>query len=219
MAAIRNQGRSDNEYLSYELRVNRTSILSINSFLFWIVGTFLFVFFLLFIFLCLCWISHCLRSNRKQAQRNKNLLFDNDMLVDNETNSKEKLPNDYDPYDMLDTKSLGPPMYSEVRMVNSTPLRSVGGGSLSSTLVRRNEPVYESQIYEYRPSSHEPVLVDEFEDEMTFPTGYEEDYRYREDIIKPNQAIDPRRQVKLQHTNHDRDSHPTQYGGLIESQL
>lgn len=66
--------------------------------------------------------------------------------------------------------------------------------------------------------------MDEFEDEMIFPTGYEEDYQYREDIIKPNQAIDPRRQ----HTNHDRFSHPSnykfdkiesQYGGLIESQL
>ena len=47
----------------------------------------------------------------------------------------------------------------------------------------------------------EPVVVDEFEDEMI---GYEEDYKYREDIMKPNQAIDPRRQVKQQHTNHDR---------------
>jgi hypothetical protein len=50
----------------------------------------------------------------------------------------------------------------------------------------------------------EPVIVDEFEDEMIFPTGYEEDYGYREDIIKPNQAVDPRRQPKQQHTNHDR---------------
>ena len=39
---------------------------------------------------------------------------------------------------------------------------------------------------------------------MIFPTGYEEDYQYREDIIKPNQAVDPRRQRKVQHTNHDR---------------
>jgi hypothetical protein len=63
---------------------------------------------------------------------------------------------------------------------------------------------------------------------MIFPTGYEEDYQYREDIIKPNQAIDPRRQTKIQHTNHDRFSHPStssnyksesQYGGLVESQL
>lgn len=50
----------------------------------------------------------------------------------------------------------------------------------------------------------EPVIVDEFEDEMIFPTGYEEDYEYREDIIKPNQAVDPRRQPKQQPTNHDR---------------
>jgi hypothetical protein len=63
---------------------------------------------------------------------------------------------------------------------------------------------------------------------MIFPTGYEEDYQYREDIIKPNQALDPRRQLKLQHTNHDRYSQPStskfdktesQYGGLVESQL
>lgn len=39
---------------------------------------------------------------------------------------------------------------------------------------------------------------------MIFPTGYDEDYQYREDIMKPNQAVDPRRQAKLQHTNHDR---------------
>ena len=50
----------------------------------------------------------------------------------------------------------------------------------------------------------EPVIVDEFEDEMIFPTGYEEDYAYREDIMKPNQAVDPRRQHKQQPTNHDR---------------
>jgi hypothetical protein len=52
----------------------------------------------------------------------------------------------------------------------------------------------------------EPVIVDEFEDEMIFPTGYEEDYQYREDIMKPNQAVDPRRQPKQQPTNHDRSS-------------
>lgn len=50
----------------------------------------------------------------------------------------------------------------------------------------------------------EPVIVDEFEDEMIFPTGYEENYEYREDIMKPNQAVDPRRQPKQQPTNHDR---------------
>ena len=52
----------------------------------------------------------------------------------------------------------------------------------------------------------EPVIVDEFEDEMIFPTGYEEDYQYREDIMKPNQAADPRRQPKQQPTNHDRSN-------------
>lgn len=56
----------------------------------------------------------------------------------------------------------------------------------------------------------EPVIVDEFEDEMIFPTGYEEDYEYREDIMKPNQAVDPRRQPKQQPTNHDRSN-----GGVI----
>lgn len=50
----------------------------------------------------------------------------------------------------------------------------------------------------------EPIIVDEFEDEMIFPTGYDEDYGYREDIMKPNQAVDPRRQPKQQLTNHDR---------------
>ena len=48
------------------------------------------------------------------------------------------------------------------------------------------------------------MIVDEFEDEMIFPTGYDEDYEYREDIIKPNQAVDPRRQPKQKPTNHDR---------------
>jgi hypothetical protein len=52
----------------------------------------------------------------------------------------------------------------------------------------------------------EPVIVDEFEDEMIFPTGYEEDYEYRVDIMKPNQAVDPRRQPRQQPTNHDRSS-------------
>jgi hypothetical protein len=41
---------------------------------------------------------------------------------------------------------------------------------------------------------------------MIFPTGYEEDYEYREDIMKPNQAVDPRRQAKQQPTNHDRST-------------
>jgi hypothetical protein len=51
----------------------------------------------------------------------------------------------FDPYDMVDSRSqLGPPMYTEVRMVDSTPLRSVGGGSMSSTLLRRNDPFYDS---------------------------------------------------------------------------
>jgi hypothetical protein len=52
----------------------------------------------------------------------------------------------------------------------------------------------------------EPVIVDEFEDEMIFPTGYEENYEYREDIMKPNQAVDPRRQPKQLPTNHDRSN-------------
>lgn len=54
------------------------------------------------------------------------------------------------------------------------------------------------------------MIVDEFEDEMIFPTGYEEDYEYREDIMKPNQAVDPRRQAKQQQqpTNHDRTGGP-----------
>lgn len=52
----------------------------------------------------------------------------------------------------------------------------------------------------------EPAIVDEFEDEMNFPTGYGEDYEYREDIMKPNQAVDPRRQPKQQPTNHDRSN-------------
>lgn len=41
---------------------------------------------------------------------------------------------------------------------------------------------------------------------MIFPTGYEEDYEYREDIMKPNQAVDPRRQAKQKPTNHDRSN-------------
>ena len=61
----------------------------------------------------------------------------------------------------------------------------------------------------YRPSPLEPAVVDEFEDEMIFPTGYDEDYQYREDIMKPNQAVDPRRQTKVQHTNHDRSAKAT----------
>jgi hypothetical protein len=239
VAAIRNQGRSDNEYLSYELRVRRTSVLTENSFLLWTSGIFLFFFFFFFILLCLCWITRCHRSTRQQAERNKALLFDNESLVGNGNIYKEKSNGNYDPYDMIDSRSqLGPPMYSEVRIVDSTPLRSIGGGgeSISSTLLRRNDPFYESyrsdrQLYEYRPSPHETAIVDEFEDEMIFPTGYEEDYQYREDIIKPNQAIDPRRQAKLQHTNHDRsneqpissnyafDKSESQYAGLVESQL
>ncbi|CAF2779085.1 unnamed protein product [Rotaria sp. Silwood2] len=224
VAAIRNQGRSDNEYLSYELRVRQTSLIN-SSFLLWIIGIFLFLFLFLLILLCLCCILRCYQSNRQQTKRNKALLFDsmnnqNGFLVENGNMYKEK--NDeqhryvtngtYDPYDMVDSRSqLGPPMYSEVRIIDSTPLRSIGGGSMSSTLLRRNDPFYDSsrsdkQLYEqvYRPSPLESTIVDEFEDEMIFPTGYEEDYQYREDIIKPNQAVDPRRQAKVQHTNHDR---------------
>lgn len=219
VAAIRNQGRSDNEYLSYELRVRRTPTLTENSSFLWIIALFLFGFFFILILLCLCWIIRCHRSNRQQAERNKALLFDQDLSVENGKAYKEKS----DPYDLIDSRSqLGPPMYTEVRLADSTPMRSIGGGSKSSTLLRRNDPSYESyrQVYDYRPSPQQvaPVVVDEFEDEMIFPTGYEEDYQYREDIIKPNQAIDPRRQAKLQqHTNHDRTN--SQYPGLIESQL
>ncbi|CAF0759662.1 unnamed protein product [Rotaria sp. Silwood1] len=236
VAAIRNQGRSDNEYLSYELCVRRSSSITDSSFLIWIIGIFLLLFLLIILLLCICWIIRCHRSSQQQAQRNKALLFDtnhhhNGVLLTNGNIYKEK--NDeqhsfvtngsYDPYDMIDSRSqLGPPMYSEVRMVDSTPLRSIGGGSMSSsiplhdtaTLMRRQHPhdsFYDSyrsdrQLYEqvYRPSPMEPVIVDEFEDEMIFPTGYEEDYEYREDIIKPNQAVDPRRQPKQQLTNHDR---------------
>ncbi|CAF0871801.1 unnamed protein product [Rotaria sordida] len=226
VAAIRNQGRSDNEYLSYELRVRQTSLMN-SSFVLWTIGLFLFLFLFLLILLCLCCILRCYQSNRQQTKRNKALLFDsmnnhNGFLVENGNIYKEK--NDeqhryvtngiYDPYDMVDSRSqLGPPMYSEVRIVDSTPLRSIGDGSMSSTLLRRNDPFYDScrsdrQLYEqvYRPSPFESAIVDEFEDEMIFPTGYEEDYQYREDIMKPNQAVDPRRQTKVQHTNHDRTS-------------
>ncbi|CAF1355289.1 unnamed protein product [Adineta steineri] len=238
VAAIRNQGRSDNEYLSYELRVRRSSPLTDSSFLIWTIGVFLLLFIFLLLLLCICWLMRCHRSNQQQAERNKALLFDannhqNGTLLANGNIYKEK--NDeqhsfvtngsYDPYDMIDSRSqLGPPMYSEVRMVDSTPLRSIGGGSMTSsiplhdtaTLMRRHQPhdlLYDSyrsdrQLYEqiYRPSPMEPVIVDEFEDEMIFPTGYEEDYEYRQDIIKPNQAVDPRRQHKQQQqpTNHDR---------------
>ncbi|CAF1609159.1 unnamed protein product [Adineta ricciae] len=235
VAAIRNQGRSDNEYLSYELRVRRSAGFTEGSFLIWTIGIFLLLFILILLLLCVCWIIRCHRANQQQAQRNKALLFDvhqqNGSLIPNGHHYEDK--NDeqhsfvtngsYDPYDMIDSRSqLGPPMYSEVRMVDSTPLRSIGGGSMSSsiplhdtaTLMRRHhahDPVYDSyrsdrQLYEqiYRPSPMEPVIVDEFEDEMIFPTGYDEDYEYREDIMKPNQAVDPRRQPKQQPTNHDR---------------
>lgn len=49
-----------------------------------------------------------------------------------------------------------------------------------------------------------PVIADDFEDEMIFPTGYEENYEYREDIMKPNQVLDVHRQAKYPPTNHDR---------------
>lgn len=239
VAAIRNQGRSDNEYLSYELRVHRSALLTDSSFLLWTIGIFLFLFTIILVLFCVCWFLRCQRSNRLQAERNKALLFDannhyqhtNGSLLTNGNLYKEKhdeqhsfvTNGSYDPYDMIDSRSqLGPPMYSEVRMVDSTPLRSVGGGSMSSsiplhdtaTLMRRHHPhdsFYDSyrsdrQLYEqvYRPSPMEPVIVDEFEDEMIFPTGYDEDYEYRQDIMKPNQAVDPRRQPKVHQINHDR---------------
>jgi hypothetical protein len=167
VAAIRNQERSDNEYLSYELRVRRTSSLTDSSFLLWTIGIFLFLFFFLLIILCLCWFIRCQRSNR-QAERNKELLFNpmnnhNGSLLANGNIYNEKHDEQqsfvtngtFDPYDMLDSRSqLGPPMYTEVRMVDSTPLRSIGGGSMSSTLLRRNDPFYDSyrsdrQLYEH----------------------------------------------------------------------
>jgi hypothetical protein len=154
VAAIRNQGRSDNEYLSYDLRVHRTSSLTDSSFLSWTIGIFLLLFLIVVLLFCLCWIVRCHRSNRKQAERNKALLFDttnnhNGSLLTNGHVYKDKVDEQhsfvtngsYDPYDMIDSRSqLGPPMYSEVRMVDSTPLRSVGGGSMSSTLMRRHHP-------------------------------------------------------------------------------
>jgi hypothetical protein len=168
VAAIRNQGRSDNEYLSYELRVRRSSSLTDSSFLVWTIGIFLVLFLLMLLLLCICWIIRCNRTSRQQAERNKALLFDttnnnhHTSLLTNGNIYKEK--NDeqhsfvtngsYDPYDMIDSRSqLGPPMYSEVRMVDSTPLRSIGGGSMSSTLMRRHDPFYDSyrsdrQLYE-----------------------------------------------------------------------
>ena len=233
VAAIRNQGRSDNEYLSYELRVRRTTSLTENALLLWTIGLFLCLFLFILLLLCFCWILRCHRSSRQQAQRNKTLLFDGRNQPQGSPYANGDMYNEkpdeqhcfvtngtYDPYDMIDSRSqLGPPMYSEVRIVDSTPLRSMGGGSVSSTLLRRqhpHEPFYDSyrsdrQLYEqvYRPSPLAPVIVDEFEDEMIFPTGYEEDYQYREDIMKPNQAIDPRRQTKIPHTNHDRANEPT----------
>jgi len=152
VAAIRNQERSDNEYLSYELRVRRTSILTDNSFLLWTIGIFSFLFLFLFILLCLCWIIRCQRSNRQQAERNKTLLFNNHN--DSYIGNGKKINGNYDQYDMIDSRSqLGPPMYTEVRIVDTTPLRSTGGGSRSSTLLRRNDPFYDSyrsdkQLYE-----------------------------------------------------------------------
>lgn len=187
VAAIRNQGRSDNEYLSYELRVRASSGFADSSFLLWAIAVFLLLFILLLVLLCACWIMRCHRSNRQQAQRNKALLFDgnnhqNGSLLGNGHLYQEK--NDeqhsfvtngsYDPYDMIDSRSqLGPPMYSEVRMVDSTPLRSIGGGSMSSsipmhdtaTLMRRHhphEPMYDSyrsdrQLYE-QVRAREPFI-------------------------------------------------------------
>ena len=154
VAAIRNQGRSDNEYLSYDLHVRRSSSITDSSFLIWAIGIFALLLLLMLLVFCLCWVLRCHRSNRKQAERNKALLFDtnnhhNGSLVANGHVYKEKVDEQhsfvtngsYDPYDMIDSRSqLGPPMYSEVRMVDSTPMRSVGGGSISSTLMRRNHP-------------------------------------------------------------------------------
>lgn len=200
VAAIRNQESSDNEYLSYELRVRRSSSLIDSSFLLWTIGIFVFLFILMLVLLCICWVIRCHRSSRQQAERNKALLFDanhhhhhhhhNGSLLANGNMYMEK--NDeqhsfvtngsYDPYDMIDSRSvLGPPMYSEVRMVDSTPLRSIGGGSMSSsiplhdttTLIRRQHPhdgFYDSyrsdrQLYEQvrrRRRNHALIFIFDF---------------------------------------------------------
>lgn len=109
----------------------------------------------------------CYQSSQEKTKRNKALLFDSmnnhdTLLAENGNIYKEK-PDEqnrygvngvYDPYDMIDSRSqLGPPMYSEVRMADSTPMRSIGAGSMSSTLLRRNDPFYDSgrsdrQLYE-----------------------------------------------------------------------
>ena len=155
VAAIRNQGRSDNEYLSYELQVQRSSSLTDSSFLLWSIGISLFLLIFVILPLCFCWILRCQRSSRQQAERNKTLLFDTrnhheTVHLANGTLYKEKPEEQHsfvtngscDPYDMIDSRSqLGPPMYSEVRIVDSTPMKSIGGGgSVSSTLLRRHHP-------------------------------------------------------------------------------
>ena len=165
VAAIRNQGRSDNEYLSYELRVRQTSLIH-SSFLLWMIGLFLFLTLFLAILLCFCCFIRCHRSSQHQAERNKALLFDRtnnykNSLLANGNVYNEKMNEAhcsvkngiYNLYDIVDSRSqLGPPMYSEVRIPNSTPLRSIGG-SVSSTLLRQNDPFYDSnrsdrQFYE-----------------------------------------------------------------------
>jgi len=165
VAAIRNQGRSDNEYLSYELRVRRSSPLTDSSFLVWTIGIFLLLFILMLFLLCVCWIMRCHRSNQQQAKINKALLFDsnnnhNGTLLPNGNLYTEKhdeqhsfvTNGSYDPYDMIDSRSqLGPPMYSEVRMVDSTPLRSIGGGSMSSTM-----PLHDTTTLMRRHHPHDP---------------------------------------------------------------
>ncbi|CAF0922672.1 unnamed protein product [Didymodactylos carnosus] len=248
VAAIKNQERSDNDHLSYELRVHRTSIVNNTSFLLWIIVLLAFILALIVLFICICVLVRCHRSKKQQAERNKTLFFDmsgqsnrNGNIVGMDEmglNYKEKddqsfiTNNSYDHYDMINSHThLGPPMYSELP-IESTPLRSIGGGSISSTLPlhyhdglrhyhqgQQNEPhdrLYDSyrsdrQLYEqvFRPSPLEPIIVDEFEDEMIFPRGYEEDYEYREDICKPNQNPDPRRPRQTNSSNNNNNNHRT----------
>ncbi|CAF1082983.1 unnamed protein product [Didymodactylos carnosus] len=246
VAAIKNQERSDNDYLSYELRVHRVSIVNNTSLLLWIIVLLAFIFALIVLFICICVLVRCHRSKKQQAERNKALLFDNNSLLNGQPNGnggisgidgivyKEKddnsfiTNNSYDHYDMINSHThLGPPMYSELP-IESTPLKSIGGGSISSTLPLHyhdglrhyhhgqqqadpHDRLYDSyrsdrQLYEQisRPSPLEPIVVDEFEDEMIFPSGYEEDYEYREDICKPNQNPDPRRQKQMNNNTNNR---------------
>lgn len=135
VVAIKNQGRSDNEFFSYELRVHRNSPLVQSSVFLWTIGIILVVFLLIIIALCFCWIRRCFQSNEDSAKRNKALLAES---YNNQNQLDSLISEHNDPYDLVDSKSyLGPPMYSEIRLVDSTPLKSSGCASISSTLLRR----------------------------------------------------------------------------------